>query len=265
MTLRIRLALIASGLTLLGLGLGLSITYEVLERSRLADLDQELKLQAELILQKGLANPKNQIPSEIENELLQESGLSSAQLYRGQQKIWEGGAVQLDQPLDASQLGRSGISEAQGWRVYTLSQQNLTVQVGQPLLPLRETLTRYVEVAVPLALLLALFSGGLAFAAVGLAVRPLERLTQAAKGFESGSEVPAIQGKDEAATLAKAFAGLLDDLKTQREREQRFLAYAAHELRSRPLEPAWKRPASKGSSRPSSFPGCTARLCGSRP
>ncbi|ADH62731.1 integral membrane sensor signal transduction histidine kinase [Allomeiothermus silvanus DSM 9946] len=232
MTLRIRLALIAFGLTLLGLGLGLSITYEVLERSRLADLDQELKLQAELILQKGLANPKNQIPSEIENELLQESGLSSAQLYRGQQKIWEGGAVQLDQPLDASQLGRSGISEAQGWRVYTLSQQNLTVQVGQPLLPLRETLTRYVEVAVPLVLLLALFSGGLAFAAVGLAVRPLERLTQAAKGFESGSEVPAIQGKDEAATLAKAFAGLLDDLKTQREREQRFLAYAAHELRT---------------------------------
>ncbi|HEU4743460.1 MAG TPA: HAMP domain-containing sensor histidine kinase [Meiothermus sp.] len=232
MTLRVRLALIAFGLTLLGLGLGLSITYGVLERSRLADLDQELKLQAELILEKGLADPQNHIPSEIEDELLQESGLSSAQLYRGQQKIWEGGAVQFDQPLDASQLGRSGRSEAQGWRVYTLSQQNLTVQVGQPLRPLRETLTRYVEVAVPLAVLLALFSGGLAFAVVGLAVRPLERLTQAAKGFETGGKVPAIQGKDEAATLAQAFAGLLGDLKAQREREQRFLAYAAHELRT---------------------------------
>lgn len=232
MTLRVRLALIAFGLTLLGLGLGLSITYEVLKRSRLADLDQELRLQAELILEKGLSNPQNQIPSEIENELLQESGLSSAQLYRGRQKIWEGGAVQLDQPLDASQLGRSGTSEAQGWRVYTLSEQNLTVQVGQPLLPLSETLTRYIEVAVPLAFLLALFSGGLAFAVVGLAVRPLERLTQAAKGFESGGQVPAIGGKDEAATLAKAFAGLLGDLKAQREREQRFLAYAAHELRT---------------------------------
>lgn len=232
MTLRVRLALIAFGLTLLGLGLGLSITYGVLERSRLADLDQELRLQAELILEKGLSNPQNHIPAEIEDELLQESGLSSAQLYRGQQKIWEGGAVQFDQPLDASQLGRSGRSEAQGWRVYTLSQQNLTVQVGQPLRPLRETLTRYVEVAVPLAVLLALFSGGLAFAAVGLAVRPLERLTEAAKGFEAGGLVPSIQGRDEAATLAQAFAGLLDDLKEQREREQRFLAYAAHELRT---------------------------------
>ncbi|PZA07938.1 MULTISPECIES: HAMP domain-containing sensor histidine kinase [unclassified Meiothermus] len=232
MTLRVRLALITSGLTLLGLVLGLSITYEGLERSRLADLDQELKLQAELILEKGLASPQHQIPSEIEDELLQESGLSSAQLYRGRQKIWEGGAVQLDQPLDASRLGRSGISESQGWRVYTLSRQGLSVQVGQPLLPLRETLTRYVEVAVPLAVLLALLSGGLAFAAVGLAVRPLERLTQAARGFGSGGEVPPIQGKDEAATLAKAFAGLLGDLRAQREWEQRFLAYAAHELRT---------------------------------
>jgi len=232
MTLRVRLALVTFGLTLLGLGMGFSITYEVLKRSRLADLDHELKLQAELILDKGLSSSQNQIPLEIENELLQESGLSSAQLFRGQEKVWEGGAVLLDQPLDASQLGRSGRSETRGWRVYTLSRQNLTVQVGQPLQPLQATLTRYVEVAVPLAFLLALLSGGMAFALVGLAVRPLERLTRAARGFASGNEVPSIQGKDEVATLARAFAGLMGDLKAQRTREQRFLAYAAHELRT---------------------------------
>ena len=53
-----------------------------------------------------------------------------------------------------------------------------------------------------------------------------------ARHFEEGAQVPKIEGRDEAASLAEAFAGLLDRLNSERLREQRFLAYAAHELRT---------------------------------
>ena len=90
----------------------------------------------------------------------------------------------------------------------------------------------YARVAPPLTLALSLFSGGLAWLAVGAALRPLEALTVAARNFGEGAELPDIPGNDEAAALARSFSVLLTRLKTEREREQRFLAYAAHELRT---------------------------------
>jgi two-component system OmpR family sensor kinase len=230
MSLRLRLALITFSLTLLGLGLGLLVTYQVLERSRLADLDQELKLQASLVLQAALHS--NPIPSSLEDELVQSNRPHSAQVFQGHQKVWEGGTFSSDLPFDAHMLGRQGPSEVGGLRVYTLSQGDLSVQVSEPLWLLRETLERFVEIAVPIALLLALFSAGLAYVAAGLAVQPLERLTRAAARFEQGAAVPQISGQDEVASLARSFASLLGRLKDQRERERQFLAYAAHELRT---------------------------------
>jgi len=93
-------------------------------------------------------------------------------------------------------------------------------------------LQTYARVAPPLTLALSLFSGGLAWLAVGAALRPLEALTVAARNFGEGAELPDIPGNDEAAALARSFSVLLTRLKTEREREQRFLAYAAHELRT---------------------------------
>ncbi len=230
MNLRLRLALITFSLTLLGLGLGLLLTYQILERSRLADLDRELRLQASIVLQAALSG--RPIPDSLADALSQDNRVQSAQVYRGLQKIWEGGTFTSDLPFDAAMLGREGPSEVRGLRVYTLSQGDLSVQLSESLWLLRETLERFVEVAVPIALLLALLSAGLGYLAAGLAVRPLERLTRAAARFEQGEPVPQISGQDEVASLARSFASLLDRLKDQREREQQFLAYAAHELRT---------------------------------
>lgn len=230
MSLRLRLALIAFSLTLLGLGLGLFSTYQVLERSSLAELDQELRFQAGVVLRAALESQS--IPNEIADELTQSNRPNSAQVYRGSQKIWEGGTFSSDLPFDTHMLGRQGPSEVSGLRVYTLSRGDLSVQVSAPLGLLRETLGRFVEVAVPIALLLALFSAGLAYVAATLAVQPLERLARAAAHFEQGVAIPNISGQDEAATLARSFASLMGRLKEQREREQQFLAYAAHELRT---------------------------------
>lgn len=81
-----------------------------------------------------------------------------------------------------------------------------------------------------LALLTATLT--LAGLVVGLALKNLERLTEATRQFENGAEVPAPQGQDEVATLTQSFRDLLARLKSQRTREQKFLAYAAHELRT---------------------------------
>ncbi|MCX7600384.1 MAG: HAMP domain-containing histidine kinase [Meiothermus sp.] len=230
MSLRLRLALIAFSLTLLGLGVGLFVTYQVLERSRLADLDKELRFQAGLVLQAALHNQG--IPDSLAEALTQDNRAQSAQVYRGLEKIWEGGSLISELPFDARMLGQQGPSEIRGLRVYTLSQGDLSVQLSEPLWLLRDALNSFVEIAVPTALLLALFSAGLAYLAAGLAVRPLERLAHAAANFERGADIPSISGKDEAATLAQSFAGLMGHLKEQRTREQQFLAYAAHELRT---------------------------------
>lgn len=230
MNLRLRLALITFSLTLLGLGLGLLLTYQILERSRLADLDRELELQANLVMQTVLSS--RPLPDNLAGVLTQDNRVRSVQVYRGLQKVWEGGALTSSLPFDARMLGQQGSSEVRGLRVYTLSQGDLSVQLSEPLQLLRETLNRFVEVALPVALLLALLSAGLAYLAAGLAVRPLERLTRASARFEQGEPVPQISGQDEVASLARSFASLLDRLKDQREREQQFLAYAAHELRT---------------------------------
>ena len=83
--------------------------------------------------------------------------------------------------------------------------------------------------------------------AAGVVLRPLARLTQAAQNFNSEDEVPAVSGRGEVATLSKSFSDLLARLNAERRREQAFLAYAAHELRTpisalrSSLDAAWAR------------------------
>ncbi|MCL4454326.1 MAG: HAMP domain-containing histidine kinase [Deinococcus sp.] len=232
MSLRVRLALITSLLTFAGLALGSGITYQLLERTRLADLDRELRLKAELILDAAKENPKHQVSTEIEDQLIEETGASVAQVFEGQQMVWQGGVYSPAGALNLSAIHSRGSSTAGGWRVFTATDGALSSQVGQPLAALQATLQRYVEVTVPLVALLVVLSGVAGFVVAGLAVRPLEKLTRAARHFEEGAQVPKIEGRDEAASLAEAFAGLLDRLNSERLREQRFLAYAAHELRT---------------------------------
>lgn len=233
MTLRTRLSLLSAGLTLVGLALGLVLLYFLLQSRALAEMDSELDLQAETVLQAALADPNNQLPPAVEDGLTQESGVSSTLVYRDKQLTFASGLLDIPEPLDPIGLvAGEGVASVAGWRVHTLSQGGLTIQLGRPLAPLERSLQRYIEVTVPLAVLLGLLAGGAAWVMVSLALKDLERLTEATRGFEAGAEVPPPRGKDEVATLARSFRDLLGRLRTQREREQRFLAYAAHELRT---------------------------------
>ncbi len=237
MILRTRLALVAAGLTLLGTVLGLSLTYLGLLNLRMASFDGENRLLANLIAEVAVLREDQavRVPVVVGSYLTGERSNSAAHVYVDGQLIWTGGAVAAPRPLDAERvLSGGGSYTVQEWRVYTMRDEDagVVVQVGRPLLGLREVLGPFPGLALGVAALVTLLSGALAFWIVGLALAPLRRLSEATERFTSADDVPVIPGRDEPARLARAFAELLKRLKAEREREHRFMAYAAHELRT---------------------------------
>jgi two-component system, OmpR family, sensor kinase len=237
MSLRVKLALVAAGLTLFASVLGLTLTYLGLLNLRIASLDEENGLLADLIAEAALAREDQpvRVPSGVSSYLVGERSSLAAHVYLDHQLIWSGGAINAPRPLDPERvLSGGGGYTVREWRVYTVRDEDagIVVQIGRPLQSLRDVLGPYPELAVAVALVVAFVSGGLAWLVVGLALRPLRRLTAATELFHTADDVPYIHGSDEPARLAQAFSRLLTLLKVQREREHRFLAYAAHELRT---------------------------------
>lgn len=237
MGLRVRLAAVAAGLTLFGTVLGLTLTYVGLLSLRIYGLDEENVLLANLITEAVLAREDEsvRVPGVISSYLVGERGSIAAQVYLDHQLIWTGGATAAPRPLDAERLlvGDGDHTERE-WRVSTVRDEDagIVVQVGRQLQGLRDVLSPYTGIAVVVALVVAALSGVLAWIVIGVALRPLRRLTAATERFDTAADVPFTEGADEPARLAQAFSRLLTLLKVQREREHRFLAYAAHELRT---------------------------------
>ncbi|MFO7543965.1 MAG: HAMP domain-containing sensor histidine kinase [Trueperaceae bacterium] len=237
MSLRLRLALTASLLTLAGVGAGLAITYGVLVAGSNVSFDRESAILAEVIHEAVLLRGESaiRVPAVVESYLTTESGVRAAQVFLDGQLLWEGGVLDGPRPLDPTGLVEGkGTRAVSGWRVVTLydTGDGITVQVGRPLAGIRETLSPFAWLAAPLTLVLALVSGLVAWVSVGVSLRPLRVLTAAVTDLDEGGEVPVISGRDEPARLARAFAALMQRLRRQRERERDFLAYAAHELRT---------------------------------
>lgn len=235
--LRSKLALLASGLTLLGLVLGLTAMYWSLLSARIAGLDDQGRLLASLVLEAAVVRQDDtvRVPRVVESYLTDLTGVSAAQVFLDGQLLWEGGVIDAPRPLDADRLlvGRGGTT-VDDWRVFTVRDEDagIVVQVGRPLQAVRKLLGSYGAIAVVVTLLASLLTGLLAWASVGAALRPLRRLTDAAVSFGADGPVPRIPGRDEPARLAGAFEMLLGRLKEERDREHAFLAYAAHELRT---------------------------------
>lgn len=236
-SLRARLALLASALTLIGIALGLVIVNWSLYQLRIGAFDRESRLIADLVLESAVVREDLtvRIPRVVETYLTDESGVSAAQAYVEGQLVWEGGVINAPRPLDPARLLEGlGAKSVNEWRVYTQRDEEagIVVQVGRPLLGVREVLLPLGRISLPITLLLSGLSGLLAWWITGLALRPLRRLTSAAQDFEAGAEVPSIPGEDEPAKLARSFGDLLGRLREERRREQRFLEYASHELRT---------------------------------
>lgn len=237
MSLRRKLSLIAALLTFVGMALGMTITYWSLLGLRLGEMDRESRLLAEVVLDAVTLRPEGSIrvPPVVESYLTDENGANSAQAYLGGRLAWEGGVLNAPRPLDpAGLLEGRGERSVGGWRVFTArdEEQQIIIQVGRPLAGVREMLSLYRTIAIPAALLLSFAASVIAWFVVGLALRPLSELAGAAAGFDEGMPIPDVPGRDEPAMLARSFGDLLARLKNQRRREQSFLAFAAHELRT---------------------------------
>src|SRR5690606_20292174 len=212
-TLRLWMALTAGLLTLGGVGAGLAITYGVVVSSANMSFDRESAILAEVIHEAVLLRSETNIrvPAVVESYLTSEAGVRSAQVFLDGQLLWEGGVVDGPRPLDPTGLVEGGGTRTvSGWRVVTLydDADGVTVQVGQPLTGVRETLSPFAWLAVPLTIALALVAGALAWLGAGVALRPLRTLTAAVSGLGATGEVPSISGRDEPALLARAFRDL---------------------------------------------------------
>ena len=235
--LKARLVTIAAALTLLGTGLGLALTYLGLLNLRVGTFDDENRLLASLIVE-VVVNREDElvrVPAIVTSYLGSERTTVAAQVYVDGQLIWSAGSATAPRPLDPERiLVGAGASTVNGWRSYTARDEDagVVVQVGRTLQGVREVLGPYPWLALAVAIVVTLVSGLLAWWTVGLALRPLRRLSEAAEQARDPNDIPAIPGRDEPARLGRAFARLVERLHGERRREHRFLAYAAHELRT---------------------------------
>ncbi|MEZ0321426.1 MAG: HAMP domain-containing sensor histidine kinase [Thermus sp.] len=227
MSLRTRLAFTTSLVALAGLGLALALSGILLLRLALAEVDRTLRFQAHLLLEAALAEPDRLVPPEVEAEALGGDFPGAAWLYQGQGLLWQGGLDAAPSLLRSYNQTRP--TTVSGWRVYAARQGAYRVVVAQPLGVVDRLALFYLQLSLPIALLLGFLAGAAVYFLVGRALLPLRRLAEGAERFQV-VDVPS--GRDEVARLAQAFARLLAALKAEREREARFLALASHELKT---------------------------------
>jgi signal transduction histidine kinase len=236
MSLRIRLALLSSIITLLAL-IGLSVVTGVfLQRSLFRDLDEELEVQARQILDEAKLEKPIQISVDLENTLVTATGSTTAFLYF-QSKL-QAGAGKFDapsEPLDPiffqnTQTVRH--SDVNDWRIVSLRLGDFTVQVGRPLSIITRNMTRYVNVVLMVSLGATGLAGLLIAFVVAKTVQPLEKLAHRVKNLESGEVIPGVDLPDEIGILARVLEASLTQLQASRERQNRFVTDAAHELRT---------------------------------
>jgi signal transduction histidine kinase len=151
---------------------------------------------------------------------------------------------ELDRALSGERLHLDGGRAGLDGQIRVLAVQagrpddQLAVMVAVPLADIQEAL-RTLRLAL-LAVFAPLVAGlaAVAWWAIGRTLRPVETLRLGAEeitgrsGAEAGRRLPVPAGADEIHRLAVTLNGMLDRLAQARERQRRFVADAAHELRN---------------------------------
>ncbi len=240
MSLRIRLALLSSIITLLALVSLSVITGLFLQRSLTRDLDEELEVQAQQILDDAKDEAKLgkpiQISVDLENALVTATGSTTAFLYF-QGKL-ESGAGKYDapnEPLDpiffqnTQTVRHSNVNE---WRIVSLRSGDFAVQAGRPLSIMVRNMERYISIVAVVSLVATVLAGLLIAFVVSRTIAPLEKLAHRVTNLESGEVIPGVDLPDEIGILARALETSLTQLQASRAQQSRFVADAAHELRT---------------------------------
>jgi len=232
--LRWRLALISSFVTLMALAALVIGSGLLLERVRLRDLDEELGVQAKVVMDEIADGTRSELSLSVVDALSTATGSSVAWVYQNGQ-LMTGDGINAPEPLEPSFFGNlqtMTVTSHVGWRVYSLRRGAMIVQIGRSLEPLERVTLSYWRIGSAIAVLAALLAGITITVAVNRVTEPLERLARRVQTLESDAPIPALDLRDEVGALARALEGSLSGLRRTRARETRFLADAAHELRT---------------------------------
>lgn len=251
-SLRLRLTIVAAGLFAVALALGATILSMVVSSSRVAALDEVLRSSVTTV---GRLATSDQLPGVLPatepgevTQLLDADGLVLAtsasgsrtlavvpssvldEIDRPQQPDSDPVLATTDRSAYAGGLVRTAVLpvEWQGEAAWAVS-----------VLPLREVEGVVSALRVSLGAVVPVLTvalGGLVWALLGRALRPVEELRRGAelvtaRGGPGSLPVPGAGG-DELGSLARTLNAMLDRLESSAARQRAFVADAAHELRS---------------------------------
>ena len=186
-----------------------------LEQMALSLADQPLSASAELVPQLGLG----------QDYVIQVWGAGGVLAY-----ISRNGA-----PLPPASSGFDNVAvEGEDWRVFTLEMSDRTIQVAAPAeLRSGRATAMALRILVPILATIPVY-GLIIWLIVGEGLRPLNEIARAIRRRQPASLEPLPQAKlpEEVAPLVSELNALLERLREALERQKRFTADAAHELRS---------------------------------
>ncbi|MGE5639926.1 MAG: ATP-binding protein [Clostridia bacterium] len=176
----------------------------------------------------------------LRDQTLRGSAVLDALDYDFIVQVWDpsGGLVYLSNrsfELPAAREGFRNVTvQGEAWRSFTLPLADKTIQVAAPL-SLREdrASAMALRILAPLLASIPLF-GILIWVLVGRELKPLERIAAAIRRRAPGSLTPLPESRlpDEARPMVTELNGLLARLGEAMDAQRRFVADAAHELRS---------------------------------
>ena len=245
MSLRARLALFGAGVVALALVLFGVLLYALLSRSVITNQDDALRARANQAVTSLNASAPNALVDPIAPADLRTSTDVYVEVFDQSWSVLYSTAVLNGSPPTVGPMLRAGAETAylggaydteNGFRLYAIAFNNGYVVTGQSTRVLESNLSGVVAFLV--------ISGGLALVAAtlaswlvaGRALRPLKAVAVAAEEIgrtrDFGRRLPGRRSRDEVATLALSFNGMLSRLQDAFESQRRFVADASHELRT---------------------------------
>src|SRR5919201_6341645 len=169
-------------------------------------------------------------------ELLPQLGLGQDYVVQ----VWDSGGVlayisKSGAPLPPASSGCDNLQvDGQDWRVFTLEAPDRTIQVAAPAaLRSGQASSMALRILVPILATIPVY-GLIIWLIVGEGLRPLREIARAIRRRQPASLEPLPQAKlpEEVAPLVDELNALLARLREALDRQKRFTADAAHELRS---------------------------------
>ncbi len=255
MPLRLRLALL-NAIVLAGAIVLLSgLAYAQLANTLSAEIDDSLQNQATSL--SALYEAREALPPRARERLIPQPSLFSptpylVQILDADQNVVERSTTleSRDLPIHPEAIARADDEDkayenitlaGQRFRLETLAvapedQSVGYVQIARSLEPMDEELALLRGTLVRAGAAMCLISLGFAWLLAGASLRPIARITQAARDIALSGRLdrrlPPLRSRDEVARLAETFNRMMERLETTFWAQRRFVADASHELRT---------------------------------